>query len=133
MYTQSSKRKAQDEINTSIENEKKTKDEKNPMDGLMHIKNKKRRKGQTNSTLFRQLPDEMALNILSFCSTEDSKNTRVWQTEIVQRCTTTTCKLEAAKTNNFDAMKWIYNYIGDTKFNMENEKQCYGINTWTGR
>ena len=142
MTTLGTKRKAQDKFNTSsIGKENKVPDEKkDPMqqdDGLIYIKNKKKRiKVQTilkQKTLFRKLPDEMALNILSFCSTEDSKNTRVWQTKIVQRCTATTCKLNAARINNLDAMKWIYNYIGDTKFVMEPKKNSYDVHhNWTG-
>ena len=131
MFTRSQKRKAQDAINDmSIEKEKKQKvkdkidstnmeeqELKTEQDEELTIENKKKNQSVSKpKTLFGKLPDEMALNILSFCSTEDSRNARVCQTEFVQRCTETTCKLEAARTYNYDAMKWIYNYIRDTTF-----------------
>ena len=150
IFTESQKLKAQDEINdTRIEKEKKQKvkdkiestnmeegqKRKVEQDEELTIENKKKNQSVSKpKTLFGKLPDEMAMHILSFCSTEDSRNTRAWQTEIVKRCTETTCKLKAARNNNLDAIKWIYNCIGDTKFIMEPKKNSYDIQeNWTGK
>ena len=65
------------------------------------------------------IPDELVLIILSFCHLDDIKNARASQTEFVRRSTETTTKMEAARNNNFDNLKWIYGYIKDTKFTID--------------
>ena len=67
-------------------------------------------------SLFDKLPDEMVLTILSYGEMEDIQSTRGWQSKNVQHCTETRTKIEAAKKNNLDNLKWIYDYIGDTEF-----------------
>ena len=67
-------------------------------------------------SLFNGCPDEIVLIILSFGDMEDIQSTRIWQTANVQHCTVVTAKGKAAKNDNLDNLKWIYNYIGDTKF-----------------
>ena len=67
-------------------------------------------------SLFNGFPDEIVLIILSFGTMQDIRGTRVWQTAIVQHCTVTTTKKKAAKNDNLDNLRWIYNYIEDTKF-----------------
>ena len=62
-------------------------------------------------SIFGVLPDEMVLSILSYGTIKDIENTRVWQTEKVKECTTTTSMIKAAKNDNLDTMKWIYIYI----------------------
>ena len=49
------------------------------------------------SFLFGNLPEEMVLSILSYGTIKDIQNTRLWQTEKVKECTTTTTMIEAAK------------------------------------
>ena len=63
----------------------------------------------------------MVLSILSYGTIEDIQNTRIWQTEKVKECTTTRSKLEAAKNDNLDTMKWIQEYIGDIEFKINSE------------
>ena len=72
--------------------------------------------GMKRSLLFGECPDEVVLIILSFCPEEDIENTRIWQTGIVRHSTETRIKLKAAKNDNLDNLKWIYDYIGDTEF-----------------
>ena len=72
--------------------------------------------------LFGVLPDEMVLSILSYGTIKDIENTRVWQTEKVKECTTTTTMIKAAKNDNLDTMKWIYHYIGKTEFHNDPKK-----------
>ena len=75
-------------------------------------------------SLFDKLPDEMVLTILSYNDMEDIESTRGWQSKKVQHCTETRTKIEAAKKNNLDNLKWIYDYIGDTEFK-SNSKEVF--------
>ena len=68
-------------------------------------------------SLFDKLPDEMVLTILSYNDMEDIESTRGWQSKKVQHYTETRSKMEAAKKDNLDNLKWIYEFIGDTDFN----------------
>ena len=77
-------------------------------------------------SLFNGCPDEMVLIILSFGDMEDIQSTRVWQTDNVQHCTESICKVGAAANDNLDNLKWIYNCIEDTKFMGPIYKNCSG-------
>ena len=67
--------------------------------------------------MFGECPDELVLIILSFCHMEDIENTRVWQTEFARHSTVTKIKLEAAKNDSLDNLRWIYGFnIADTQF-----------------
>ena len=57
-------------------------------------------------SLFDKLPDEMVLTILSYNAMEDIESTRGWQSRNVKHCTETRTKIEAAKNNNLDNLKW---------------------------
>ena len=99
------------------------------MNELIIRKEKKQKivHGMKRSLLFGECPDEVVLIILSFCPIKDIENTRVWQMEIVRHSTVTRIKLKAAENNNFDNLKWIYNYIGDTEFYDQDAKSnCIG-------
>ena len=76
-------------------------------------------------SLFDKLPDEMVLTILSYGEMVDIQNTRGWQSKNVQHCTETKTRLEAAKDYNLDNLKWIYDYIGDTKFKSNFKEDDY--------
>ena len=71
--------------------------------------------------LFDKLPDEMVLTILSYGDMEDIQSTRGQQSKNVKHCTETRSKLEAARNNNLDNLKWIYGYIGNTKSDFEED------------
>ena len=53
---------------------------------------------------------------------EDIQSTRGWQSKNVQHCTETKTKLKAGEDDNLDNLKWIYDYIGDTEFKSDSEK-----------
>ena len=84
--------------------------------------------GTKRSLLFNGFPDEVVLIILSFCPEEDIENTRVWQTETVRHSTKTRNKLKATRKDNFDNLKWIYDYIGDTEFNNGSGENGFELN-----
>ena len=68
------------------------------------------------SLLFGECPDEIVLIILFFCSIQDIRSTRVYQTEVVRHSTVTRIKVRAAENDNLDNLQWIHDYIGDTEF-----------------
>ena len=76
------------------------------------------------SSVFDNLPDEMVLTILSYSAMEDIQSTRVWQSKTVQNCTTTRVTWEASQEDNLDTMKWIYEFIGDTRLGTYNYLYC---------
>ena len=88
------------------------------------------------SLLFGNLPDEMVLTILAYGEIKDIQSTRVWQSKKVQQYTQTRSHWEASVQNNFDNMKWIYDFIGNTDLthNLEEFKtvfNCTGIHKCT--
>ena len=95
------------------------KNKRKPRACKMNIKTTKRQKVDmtiSRQSLLSKLPDEMFLTILSYGEMEDIQNTRVWQSRRVQHWTETKSIWEASKNNNFDNLKWIYAFIGDTNF-----------------
>ena len=66
-------------------------------------------------SLFDGCPDEIVLIILSFGTIKDIQSTRVWQTVFVQHYTVTRSKTKAIENANLDNLKWMYNFVGDTK------------------
>ena len=82
----------------------------------MEMTKRQKVESMSRQSLFRDLPDEMVLNILSYGKMEDIQNTRVWQSKKVQRCTETISNIKASCNNNLDNLKWIYGFIGDTDF-----------------
>ena len=88
-------------------------------------------KSSYRRSLFDQFPDEISLTILSFCAMDDIKSTRGWQTDIVRSCTATTSKLEAARLNSLDTLKWIHGTIYTT-FTMDPNVKDFPEN-WTGK
>ena len=82
----------------------------------MNKKQKVQSSSTTRQSLFGKLPDEMVLTILAYGEMEDIESTRVWQSKKVQHCTHSRSNFEASYNNNFDNLKWIYDFIGDTDF-----------------